>query len=173
MGPYTFMVHFVAWSFLVGSVSNKSVYFSRSMTKPTKWLVRLVKTSAQSDQSLRCPHEEALGPLLPTERIAKTLIRLGRRPSWSESLLSAHIILLILSCCGSFRFWISYALCYITISWFKSVHIQIFAGPWRYFIWVIPSWYNRERVHPLPQQYLCVGKTQVPFCIRADRQGEI
>ena len=24
--------------------------------------------SAQSDQSLRCPHEESLGPELPTER---------------------------------------------------------------------------------------------------------
>ena len=35
--------------------------------------------SAQSDQSLRCPHEESLGPQLPTERTAKTLIRLG---SW-------------------------------------------------------------------------------------------
>ena len=33
--------------------------------------------SAQSDQSLRCPHEETLGPQLPIERTAKTLIRLG------------------------------------------------------------------------------------------------
>ena len=31
---------------------------------------------AQSDQSLRCPHEESLGPKLPIERTAKTLIRL-------------------------------------------------------------------------------------------------
>ena len=29
---------------------------SRDMTKPTKWLC------AQSDQSLRCPHEESSGP---------------------------------------------------------------------------------------------------------------
>ena len=28
--------------------------------------------SAQSDQSLRCPHEESLGPWLPFERTAKT-----------------------------------------------------------------------------------------------------
>ena len=36
--------------------------------------------SAQSDQSLLCPHEESLGPWLPTERTAKTLIRLGGCP---------------------------------------------------------------------------------------------
>ena len=28
----------------------------------------------QSDQSLRCPYEEILGPQLPTERTGKTLI---------------------------------------------------------------------------------------------------
>ena len=35
------------------------------MTKPTKWHVRPAKTrsaAAQSDQSLRCLHEESLGP---------------------------------------------------------------------------------------------------------------
>ena len=30
--------------------------------------------------SLRCPHEETLGPLLPIVRTAKTLIRLGGHP---------------------------------------------------------------------------------------------
>ena len=35
---------------------------------------------AQSDQSRRCPHEETLGPLLPIERTAKTLISLGGCP---------------------------------------------------------------------------------------------
>ena len=43
-------------------------YLSRLMTKPT---------SAQSDQSLRCPHEESLGPYLPIEHTAKTRISLG------------------------------------------------------------------------------------------------
>ena len=38
--------------------------------------------SAHSDQSLRCPHEQTLGPQLPIERTTKTLIRLG---GWSES----------------------------------------------------------------------------------------
>ena len=33
------------------------------------------QASAQSDQSLRCPHEQTLGSELPIERTAKTLIR--------------------------------------------------------------------------------------------------
>ena len=40
---------------------------SRFMTKPTMWVcaqrrLRSAWVSAQSDQSLRCPHEESLGP---------------------------------------------------------------------------------------------------------------
>ena len=46
---------------------------------------------------LRCPHEETLGPQLPIERPAKTLIRLGGCPGWSEYSLGAHAILLVLS----------------------------------------------------------------------------
>ena len=46
--------------------------------------------SAQSDQSLLCPHEESLGPKLPNVRTAKTLIRLGGCPGWSDSSLSAQ-----------------------------------------------------------------------------------
>ena len=38
---------------------------------------------------------------LPTECIAKTPIRLGGCSGWSESSLSAQVILLVLSCCGS------------------------------------------------------------------------
>ena len=68
---------------------------SRDTTKPTKWLcaqrrLRSAWASPQSDQSLRCPHEESLDPYLPTERTAKTLIRLGGCPGWSESSLGAH-----------------------------------------------------------------------------------
>ena len=40
--------------------------------KTNKMNVRPALTSAQSDQSLRCPHEETLSPLLTTERTAKT-----------------------------------------------------------------------------------------------------
>ena len=36
--------------------------------------LRSAWASAQSDQSLRCPHEESLGPQLPIEHTLKTLI---------------------------------------------------------------------------------------------------
>ena len=54
--------------------------------------------SAHSDQSLRCPHEETLGSLSEQRR----LIRLYGCPGWSESLLGAQFILLVLSCWWSF-----------------------------------------------------------------------
>ena len=46
------------------------------MTKPTLWLcpqrrLRSAWASAQSDQSLHCPHEESLDPYLPIKRTAK------------------------------------------------------------------------------------------------------
>ena len=55
------------------------------LDKTNKMTMRPVKTqialaSAQSDQSLRCPHEERLGPRLPMKCTVKTLIRLGRCP---------------------------------------------------------------------------------------------
>ena len=50
------------------------VYMSCRMSKPTKWPL-----SAQSDQSLCCPHEETFGPQLPIERTAKT-DQTGRMP---------------------------------------------------------------------------------------------
>ena len=43
-------------------------------------------------------HKETLGPSLPIERTAKTLIRLGGCPGWSESLLGVQAILLVSSC---------------------------------------------------------------------------
>ena len=51
--------------------------------------------------SLRCPHEESLGPYRPIARTAKTLIRLGVCPGWSGSSLGKRVILLVLSCDGS------------------------------------------------------------------------
>ena len=74
---------------------TQTVHISRGMTKPTKWLCdqrRLISAwaSAQSDQSLRC----ALSAYLRTQGIfmwtAKTLIRLGECPGWSESSLGAY-----------------------------------------------------------------------------------
>ena len=66
-----------------------------------QWSLRSAWASAQSDQSLRCPHEEALGPCLSLKRTAKTLIRLDGCPGWSESSLGVHVMLLVLSCTGS------------------------------------------------------------------------
>ena len=68
---------------------------SHNMTKPTMWLwaqwrLRSAWASAQSDQHLRCPHKESLGPELPIKCTAKTLIRLGGCPGWAESSLGAH-----------------------------------------------------------------------------------
>ena len=64
-----------------------------------QWLLRLAWASP-SLISFHCLHEKALGPWLPLERTAKTLIRLGGCPGWSESSLGAHI-LLVLSCFSS------------------------------------------------------------------------
>ena len=91
-------VHYVLVNCLWGlSLSGNSV--SRltdrlGVTKPTKWLcprqrLRSAWSSAQSDQSLCCPHEESLGPSLPIEHTAKTLIRLGISPVWFEYSLGA------------------------------------------------------------------------------------
>ena len=65
-------------------------------------ILRSTWASAQSDQSFLYPREESLGPCLPFERTAKALIRLGSCPDWSESSLGAQVILLVLSCCGSY-----------------------------------------------------------------------
>ena len=49
------------------------------MTKPTKWHVCPVKTDQPGHMpSLRCPHEESLGPQLPIERTAKIHDQAGR-----------------------------------------------------------------------------------------------
>ena len=67
------------------------------MTKPTMWLcaqrrLRSAWASAQSDQSLRCPHEENLGPQLPIKRTAKTLIRLGAQSLCWFCHVAAHLL---------------------------------------------------------------------------------
>ena len=59
--------------------------------------LRSACASAQSDQSLRFLSEDALDPCLPTERPAKTLIRLRGCAGWSESSLGAHVSLYAVS----------------------------------------------------------------------------
>ena len=60
-------------------------------------------TDAQSDQSLHLTLEEALGPWLPIECTAKTLIsdQTGQMPRLISVFTGAHAILLVLTCCGS------------------------------------------------------------------------
>ena len=67
---------------------------SRDMTKPTNWVCaqrrfRSAWASAQSDESLRCPHEKPWVLSYPLSA-QRRLIRLGGCPGWSESLLGAQ-----------------------------------------------------------------------------------
>ena len=85
------LVRYIDYSFLSEPRHDKT---NDVAVHPAKTQISL-GIHAQSDQSLRCPHEESLGPQLPIECTAKTLIRLGMIrlggcPSWSESLLGAH-----------------------------------------------------------------------------------
>ena len=69
---------------------------SRNVRKRTFWHVRQRRLRsdcafAQSDQSLRCPHEEIYYPWLSTMSPVKILIRLCECTGLSESSLGAHI----------------------------------------------------------------------------------
>ena len=64
--------------------------------------LRSAWASAQSDQSLRCAFSWLLRTQSFLVRTAKTQIRLGGCPGWSESSLGAHAILLVLSWGGPF-----------------------------------------------------------------------
>ena len=69
---------------------------SRNTTKPTKWLcaqrrLRSAWASAQSDQRLRCPHQESFGPFASHWAHSEDSDQPGRTA-----------ILLVLSCRGSF-----------------------------------------------------------------------
>ena len=76
------------------------IHMSMCTTTPIIDMHPATWASAQSDQSLRCPHGESLGPWLRFECTAKTLIRLRGCPG--GSLLGAQVILLVLSCDGSY-----------------------------------------------------------------------
>ena len=79
---------------------------SRLMKKTTKWPLYPTKTRinlgihpVSSDSWLSAWRNT--GSSATIEHTANTLIRLGGCPDWSESLLGAHIILLVLSWGGS------------------------------------------------------------------------
>ena len=74
---------------------EEQIYLSQRMTKPTKWHVRPGKT--EISLGIRPVWSDS------NERTAKTLIRLGGCPGWSEPSLGAYAILLVLSCAGSFE----------------------------------------------------------------------
>ena len=59
----------------------KSLTFEPRHDKTNKMVCALSEDSDQLGQSLRCPHEESLGPKLPNERTAKTLDQTGPMPS--------------------------------------------------------------------------------------------
>ena len=88
------LIHVIRWVFLHKRQNQQNDMCAQQRLK-SAW------ASAQSEQSLRCPPEESLGLKPSIERTAKTLIRLGECPGWSESLLGAHVILLVLSWGGS------------------------------------------------------------------------
>ena len=95
------------------------------MTKPTKWVC------AQSDQSRRRPHEETLGTWLPIERTAKTLIRLGGCPSWSESSLGAHSFCWFCRVAGHVsKVWTTQAPLHLLINkLMQSMHLSMLVFP--------------------------------------------
>ena len=74
---------------LICSTGNHSVCFIQSIREPPHDKTNEM-TCAQTDQSLRCPPEETTDPWLPIVRTPKTLIRLGRCTSWSESSVGAR-----------------------------------------------------------------------------------
>ena len=67
--------------------------------------LRSAWASAQSDQSLRCPHQETLGILLPIERTAKTLIRLGGCPGWSFAGHTVHFVGFVMRRLNAYISW--------------------------------------------------------------------
>ena len=88
------------------------IHMSCRKAKPTKWHVPPVKT--QSLIRFRCELTEKLRTQGFFMRTVKTLIRLGGCPGWSETLLGAHAILLVLSWGGSvIGFWWSLIVAFI------------------------------------------------------------
>ena len=64
--------------------SKKKKEERKKKKKERKRHVHSAKTQ-ESDQSFRCPHEESLGPYLPTERTSKTMTWLGG--CWAKIIL--------------------------------------------------------------------------------------
>ena len=104
--------------------------------------LRSAWASAQSYQSLRCLHEETLGPWLSLECTVKTLIRLGGCPGQSESSLGAQIILLVLSWGGSFSILLLFCLGVLKpIIWSTlNKNVDDFSLKYLFYFWPRPCW---------------------------------
>ena len=68
------------WELFMFSFKWTSAWQNQQNDLWVQWRLK----SAQSDQRLCCPHEKTLGPQLPIERTAKTLVRLSGCPGWFE-----------------------------------------------------------------------------------------
>ena len=93
-----------------------TMHLSCLMTNLTKWHVGPAKTQISMGfrpvwSEFCCLPEETFGSQLLIECTAKTPIRLGRCPGWSESNLGAQIILLVLSWGGSFTVSCKFSSC--------------------------------------------------------------
>ena len=101
---------------------------SRRTTKPTKWHVRPAKTQISLgirqvwSEPSTCSQSVAKDQCF-FWRTAKTLIRLGGCPGWSESSLGTHAILSVLSCGGSlnFEFTLKFVMC-LHLTWHFGLH---------------------------------------------------
>ena len=112
----TFILHHMSlWYFLCVSLKQSFTFFkltnqtlmSRYMTKPTKWLcaqrrLRSAWASAQSDLSLRCPHEESLGGSLATHWAhSEDSVQTGQMPRLIWVFAGRTATLLVLTWGGS------------------------------------------------------------------------
>ena len=81
-------------------------HLSLIMTKPAKWHLRSADTQISlgihPDWSVFAVRMKKAWYLSYPLRAQWRLIRLGGCPGWSESWLAAHVILLVLSWCGSY-----------------------------------------------------------------------
>ena len=135
------------------------------MIKPTKWLciqqrLRSPWTSSQSDRSLRCALDGKLRILGFFTRTAKTLIQMGRCPGWSESSLGTHVILLVLSCGGSYNLvWPKYP------SHGLTQLLYLYGS--RFFLQFLEDPGQGLRIHPILTQSNNCGKClHVQTCIQ-------
>ena len=104
----------IAWMYTIcWRITEKWITFwtntrkmSRLVTKPTKWLcaqrsLRSTWASAQSDQSLRCPHEQKIGPLATHWAHSEDSDQTGRMHRVIWVFAGRTLILLVLSYRGS------------------------------------------------------------------------